>query len=89
MKVDLPPVMHMLSGWNSVTMNIVINGLNTVLFLAWSVTILETEKLAVKMHGLSIVVYYRVSGPCGEAILYLLVSRVMVFIMIMPAEIKI
>ena len=86
-KVGLPPVM--ISGWNSATMNIVINGLKTVVFLARSVTILETKNMAVKMQGLSMVVYYRVSGPCGEVILYPLVSRVMVIIMIMPAEIMI
>ena len=50
---------------------------------------METENMAVKMHGLFMVVSYRVSGPCGEVILCPLVTRVMAIVMIMPAEIRI
>ena len=60
-----------------------------ILFSFWSLTIMETENMAVKTHGLFMVVYYRVSGPCGEVILCPLVTRVMAIVMIMPAEIMI
>ena len=50
---------------------------------------METENMAVKMHSLLMVVYYRVSGPCDEVILCPLVARVMDIVMIMPAEIMI
>ena len=68
-------------------MNIVINGLMTVLFLV-------IDHHGDREHGREDAqfahgVYYRVSGPCDEVILCPLVARVMDIVMIMPAEIMI